>query len=119
MRGHEAPEAEGCSSDRACEGGEAGAPAAQAGQCLSWTGLWKVAIIVVLGAVVAAALLWKGQSAGRAGAAAQQRGSSGLASEADNPLDRALRTGRPVLADFGRGVSMGHLEPAAQSLSPC
>lgn len=26
------------------------------------------------------------------------------ASQADNPLDRALKSGRPVLADFGRGV---------------
>jgi len=72
--------------------------------CGAW---WKVALVVVLLAAVAGIIASKrrgtapaGQPTGAATPSAAQR----PAPPADNPLDKALATGRPVVADFGRGL---------------
>ena len=74
--------------------------------CRAW---WRVAVVVVLAAAVAGVIASR---AGRDASSAQGPAPAGrpaLAQSAalpaaDNPLDRALATGRPVVADFGRGM---------------
>ncbi|MFH1227611.1 MAG: thioredoxin family protein [Planctomycetota bacterium] len=60
--------------------------------------LWKVLLISVLILAVAAVIIVKQyhRSFQTAGIKPEE--------SAVNPLDRALKTGRPVLADFGRGT---------------
>jgi len=93
--------------------------------CRMW---WKVAAVVLLTAAVAGMIASKtGRDAfstrgpvpadqqRQAGSSAlpaaqpamipvQERGEAQGALSADNPLDRALQSGRPVVADFGRGL---------------
>lgn len=56
-------------------------------------GWWKALVVVVLVLVVVLVIVAKKSS--------QEPGTS---TAADNPLDRALNSGKPVLADFGRGM---------------
>jgi len=63
--------------------------------CRAW---WRVAVVVVLAAAVAGVIVSK---AGRDASATRE---PAALPAVGNPLDRALATGRPVVADFGRGM---------------
>ena len=83
--------------------------------------LWKPAIVLVLVAIVVCILIGKrrsqevprgkssvGQTVQFQQEATVKRSEQWMevpeGQAADNPLDRALATGRPVVADFGRGI---------------
>jgi thioredoxin 1 len=81
--------------------------AVPAGRRRAW---WKLAVVVSLAVAVVAVMASKGERespvARADGTDAPEAGTSLKAPPADNPLDRALATGRPVVADFGRGTCM-------------
>ena len=83
--------------------------------CCTW---WKFAVVVVLAGAVGGVMIFRNgrdasstrgpvpvaQPEARAATMpGQEPGEAQEAPAADNPLDRALQSGRPVLADFGRG----------------
>ncbi|MHC4591392.1 MAG: thioredoxin family protein [Planctomycetota bacterium] len=73
-------------------------------------GLWQGAVVLAL--VLAVGVVIAGKARRRAAAAADRtptphaadRAGNAATPVADNPLAQALATGRPVVADFGRGM---------------
>jgi thioredoxin 1 len=75
---------------------------------------WKFAIAALI--VVAAILVKTGRNCCTPSSTS---GTSGAEQAADNPLDSALASGKPVLADFGRGtcIPCKMMQPVLESLS--
>ncbi|MHC4591330.1 MAG: thioredoxin family protein [Planctomycetota bacterium] len=94
-------------TDASLEGSHADVAADASCRC---RGLWQGAVVLAL--VLAVGVVIAGKARRRAAAAADRAPTAHAADRAgnattpatDNPLAQALATGRPVVADFGRGV---------------